>query len=751
MLAVSVFDTSTGALTVDFEASDTTVTIGNRGNLLTINNQADLDRSADGMQSVALDQITRMTINGAAVSAVSSQGLTLRGEFTAATAPLLTDFHAGNLTQIEFAGQLELSGDLSLNLTTAMHPDSGQIMQTAGSEISVAGQTSIRAANGDIDLARGTNDFGGPLSVVSNSPGQRVQIQDVNHLQLQHVEVTGSVRAFAASISDVANSVIDVQSGLWLKAGEIHLGDNAGDEVVPRMLNFKATGSVDISVAGDLWLIGSSYAESARLTSTGGVFDSVHARTSVDGMLSVRADRLELGDRPADLLNAGSIHFQVSGPAHVSENSSLLLAGASQASSLTLTATAGITDAPDSRLEVTGHAHFQAGGDIVLGEQDTDWVNLGTVRISNPGGLAQIHSDGDLQLAGISHVHQLHLQAAGDISDQDSAHTTVVRSGMFVAGGGIRLGDSSADQFDTGDLTFRANQSVSIEEDSNTFLSGENRAANLHLVSAGFIANRDAINLQVTGDARFSGEHIKLGVAKYDLLRAGRFNFNAARQVTILADGDIQVFGNNQARGLILQATSGMVSDAEGTVISIRNHTLLTGDRIRLGMAGTFTSGSLSLWATGNVTLQETGDMLLADYNVANSFRLRATGQIANAPGTTLQAMHRLDLAAESADLGRLAGDDFRFSSLRFNTSQQLALMTPGNVLMVLDSHAGSLDLMAYGGIHDQLDSRIVVEQFANLTGTNIILGDSDNDCFMVPTGSLQVNASGIQRVSVGC
>ncbi len=748
LLAITAFDTGTGALTIDFEPADSLVTIGNDGNLLTVNNTTDLDWSTAGVQSVGIDQLVQIRVDGKTGDSPYSRSLVVTGELTAGTAPLLTDFTASDLHRVTFDGDLNLAGQLTIDLVTVLNPT--KILQTNSSQITVAGATELGVNDGTISLNRGTNDFVGPVSVSSSGENRWVFLSDTSVLELDQLTVAGSMRAHAATITDAPGSHIDVHR-LWIKAGKISLGDHVGDEVVPRMLNFKSSGRVDISAKADFWLIGSSFSQFSRLNSSGGIFDAIRARTRIAGALQIDADRVTLGDSDADRFTAGSVSFLVDRWAHLEQDTDLLLAGASIASMVHLVSSGTISDQPVSSLRVNGHAHLEAAGDIVLGEDRTDLIELGSVQITNPIAATRITSDGNLQLAQTSYANQLFLDVTGHLTDRGSAQTTVVQDAVLVVSGSIELGDKNNDLFNTGDLTFRAGQTAAISEDSGVRLAGDNTAAGLQLAADGAITNRWSASVEISGDAEFDAAQIKLGVYPSDELLAGRYNFNSNRQVALVSDTDIRVFGENSAQGLVLQSAEGNIADVAGSSVVVKNRALLAGTTIRFGLQSDFRSSSLTLQATGNVTVRQTADMMLAGQNRANSFRLITPGQISNAEGTTLEARRRLDLAAGSTDLGSFESDDFSMSSLRFNVGDRMALRSRGDVLMVLDNFAKSLDLAAEGAIGDQPNSQVIIEQFASFTGTDVILGDSDNDCFDVMSNNWAVNASGVQNVSEGC
>jgi hypothetical protein len=90
-------------------------------------------------------------------------------------------------------------------------------------------------------------------------------------------------------------------------------------------------------------------------------------------------------------------------------------------------------------------------------------------------------------------------------------------------------------------------------------------------------------------------------------------------------------------------------------------------------------------------------------------------------------------------------------NSLRFHITSAINLQSDTDILIVLDNHAKSLNLLSNGNIFDQPGSGILVAQTAVLSGVDVVFGDGPGECFDVLSDVYAVFASGISDVTQGC
>jgi hypothetical protein len=402
-----------------------------------------------------------------------------------------------------------------------------------------------------------------------------------------------------------------------------------------------------------------------------------------------------------------------------------------------------------SPLEFVNSPLARYTGSIILGDSATDDLQIGKLNFKARG-MVSIRADSSLLLIGSSYATNARLEASGSIDDAIFARTNVKARIALRAGEQIRLGDMDTCAFNAAAVRVVAAGSVAIHQQEDMTLLGVEVGGNLTASSGGNLTNSDRAMIEVAGDAVFSADSIVLGDSLLDVFHAGRLSFNSAGQVSIEAQGDQIVFGNNSAGMLMLNAAGGLLSDAAGSVTRVQDHSVLAGGAITWGRHSTFESNTLTLRAIGNITLHQSSDMVLTGINTANSFRLSSNGAISNRTGATIAAHFRLDLAAATIDLGSMPGDHIEFRSLRFDSTGIMNLHSDSDIRIVLGNHSGTLNLSSTGNIDDQPGAQVVVEGEAALAGVDIVLGDT-GECFNVMSMVVVVNASGISDVTLGC
>ncbi len=429
-----------------------------------------------------------------------------------------------------------------------------------------------------------------------------------------------------------------------------------------------------------------------------------------------------------------------------------------------------ISQSMDSALTNHGETHIRFGnGSIDLSHGLNDFVGPVSIKASPTSDQVLIADSNSLKLGNIDIAGKFRITAESVSSSLGSV--IAVNDAMYVNAGSITLGNHPLDHFAAAKLNFKSTGIVNISADSNLFLIGANSAESASLQSTGWIRDAGGARTNITDQLELrAAHHITLGEQDADEFNTGVLLIKAAGPVSITEDSstnlfgvvvngsltvysnmEITVFGENTAGDLTLHAGGGLLSDVAGSQTIVQNHTTLSGSTITWGKESTFMTNTLTLKSDGNVTVRESNDLILTGTNVANSFRLLSPGAISNTPNTSLAATYRLDLAAASTDLGNQVGDNFQFSSLRFNTTGAMNLHADCSIRFVLDNHARSLNLQSTGNIGDQPGSSVLIEQAAHLSGVDIVLGDIASECFKVLSNIVVVSASGISDITLGC
>src|SRR5690606_30049933 len=133
-----------------------------------------------------------------------------------------------------------------------------------------------------------------------------------------------------------------------------------------------------------------------------------------------------------DTYSFGSLTFNSTGAVTIAEANATQLSGSNTAGSLVLISTGAITDAAGITLSVTNNASFTADNAgtaqaITLGNDDT--INFGSLTFD--GAAVTIAEDSAMVLRGTSNASSLNLDAAGAISDDNTANVTVSGNADF--------------------------------------------------------------------------------------------------------------------------------------------------------------------------------------------------------------------------------------------------------------------------------------------------------------------------------
>ncbi len=737
VLATGVFDAATATLAVDVPADEIQTIFDNDGQFVTLAGSTDLDDTQEGLQQVRVEDVRNIAVTG---TQGAVQSVVLRGTFDE-----LNSLSIENLSHVLFDGTWQLQSDLTINQTPNDLQVTGQVADTANSVLTVNGNTSISIQSGSLDFLDGVTNLNGQFDFSDRTADGDHRLQAAGDLVLGQIDA-GTLRLEANSIADINDSSISIARA-YLRADSIELGETGEDFVDIQRLNFKSDGSVDITDDRNLELIGASNANNLNLVVTDWLSDARFARTNVNQLASFTAEQISLGDGVDDEFLVGLLNFHVTTHASFSADQSIELTGNIVADTFDLTSTQDIRNAASSTLDITYHTHFEAEGDISIGMNTDDFFVTQTLSFAAPDGHVEFSEDDHIHVLHSGNVaNSLYLQTDGNITDDIESETAVTNVAQLAASS-IFLGEGFFGEFEAGAFEFTADNRVFIEHKATLTLTGEVSAEAISLYSQDLITNTENANIDIAERAQFKADSITLGRANGDSFTTGWITFDADDSVTISEDGDLLIAGENNAQEFQLQST-GRLSDTENSTTNATGHAHLRGNSITFGTDSQFTSGTLQAESVEDVVIHQQDDIVLAGQSRARSIRLNATGSIENVDNATLVSNSILDLVAESITLGDGQGDHFETTTLTFQTTNDSRIQVDDDVSLTGDNFAKSFELMAEGNIRDTENTTVQAEFLARLSGFDVVLGDSEGDCFMVESNTIVVEASGVESLT---
>ncbi|MEX0819635.1 MAG: hypothetical protein WD070_08570, partial [Pirellulaceae bacterium] len=476
-----------------------------------------------------------------------------------------------------------------------------------------------------------------------------------------------------------------------------------------------STGSVSISGAASLTATGSSPA-------SGNVITLDDADNDFVGAVSIVAHTATLRD--ANEIDFGSSDLASGGAFNVTAGGAITDSGV-----LTILGTTTITnDGHDITLNGTwdgesGERNSFVGAVSVTGANVT-LVNMGTIE------LIATTVTGDFVVDATGQI----LNNFGDISVTGNAKF----KGTKIALGGDGLST------DFGSLTFdKASMGVldvTIHEDSDTVLTGENKVTNgsLTLSSSGSITHETGSSLNVSGTATFHGESISLGNTGPMLsTNFGRLNFTSPGAVSITEDSSMLLSENSTAGSATLTSSS-FISDGGGESLEVAGLLTLSGTSIDLFGTGTLNAGSLTFNSAGFVRISESSSTDIVGENTARSLNLQSTGAISDAGATSIDVTNLANVNGTSISLG---GGTFNTGTLTFTSSGAVVIREDSTMDLVGVNTAASANLNSQGTISDgSVGTDITVTGSADFAGTSITIGGGAGE--VTNFGSLTASAS---------
>ena len=363
-----------------------------------------------------------------------------------------------------------------------------------------------------------------------------------------------------------------------------------------------------------------------------------------------------------------------------------------------------------------------------------------------------LNEDSATHIVESNQANRFELVSNGPISDAVDAIIEVATLSSF-EGASATIGESDTDSFRTGWLTFNTVNRFFVYENDATNLTNLNTAATAVIVSTGAVTNSEIARVFVTDNASFSSTQITIGNRARDEMRFGGLLLNSRDSATVFEDDSTVFVGNTSVDELRMNSV-GSITDATNAHINVTGAAIFFSETagIKLGDSATdeFNAGALTLNAVNGVAnVTENSDIVLAGNNQARSLVLNAQGTIEDDAFATIDLEFLLSVTATGVDLGETDTDSIGFGSLTCNTSGDTRISSQETMILTGSSVVGGeLWLESEGNIFDANAQTTANSAF--LTAIDIVLGDSDMDCFDVPPENLVVNASGVANVTIG-
>jgi len=538
---------------------------------------------------------SNLTLNNTANEFTGTVTITATG---AANATLndVSDIRLGNVST---GGNLNLSAGLvtinSGNIRFANTTVGGSLTATAGTAsditqsnaIAVSGNAVFNVEGGrDITLGNATNNFSSGLSFNAKANTGRlrnVTITNANSLNLQTLDLSGSLKVTANGISNSAGSIV-VDGDTLLNA----LGNDIDLTIGTNDFN-----NVVILSARDVSIIDST---DLNIGDTAGSISTITGDlnlTARTGNITQTA-ALMMGNSTLATFNADSGNINVS--THRDNGSSI----GNDFSNIVLNAT-GTVDVADVNGINLGDALGQALAPSNINGNLT--INANTVTTNN----GSITQTADLNM---------------------SAGTTA----RFIAGNGQIILESSNNNFETIELS--STNAVRIRDSSGIIL-GSTTARLLTVNAGGNIT--DSGNIAVTGltTLAVSGTNdILLNTNSHNLndvvFTGNNVAINNNRAIN-MGDSTLATALNSIANGNLSITASGNIIDlgnGQVNVTNIGSTAELTAHSGDINLVNTDFAGSLKATATNNITIKDATGLKLNTLTAANTIDLTAGANI---------------------------------------------------------------------------------------------------------------------------
>ncbi|QDU70914.1 two-partner secretion domain-containing protein [Mucisphaera calidilacus] len=753
-LTVTTLADLTGAnITVGNNAGDTTnfgtLTVNSAGNVAVTEDSATQfagTSSVTGTLTVNSDG----DITQAAASTVTVGGLTTLVDATGGTdgitLDLLNDFATiaassdGDISINDING-LILSDTSADNLTVVA---AGDLTDADGTTLTVTTLADLTGANITVGNNAGDTTNFGTLTV--NSAGNVAVTEDSATQFAGTSSVTGTLTVNSdGDITQAAASTVTV-------GGLTTLVDATGgtDGITLDLLNDFATiaassdGDISINDINGLILSDTS-ADNLTVVAAGDLTDADGTTLTVTTLADLTGANITVGNNAGDTTNFGTLTVNSAGNVAVTEDSATQFAGTSSVTgTLTVNSDGDITQAAASTVTVGGLTT------LVDATGGTDGI---TLDLLNDFATIAASSDGDISINDINGLilsdtsaDNLTVVAAGDLTDADGTTLTVTTL-ADLTGANITVGNNAGDTTNFGTLTVNSAGNVAVTEDSATQFDGLSVVGgDLTMTSLGAITQDAAPDaIQVTGTATFidevgGGDGITLANPGNSF---GVLALTTPGDIDIAVTGDLAI-GDTSVANLTLTVNAGSLTDADGTTLTVTNLADLTADNITLGdNAGDTTNfGTLTVNSGGNVAVTEdSATQFAGTSNVTGTLTVNSDGDITQAGGSTVTVGGLTTLVDATGGTDGITLDLLNdFATIAASSDGDISI-NDINGLILSDTSADNLTVVATGDLTDANGSTIAVTTLADLTGANITVGDNAGDT--TNFGTLTVNSAG--------
>ena len=672
-----------------------------------------------------------------------------------------------NATTINFnsTGAVNIAENSNMDLVgvntaaSATLSSTGALSNAGASDLTITGLgsfsgTSISLTAGNFNTGSLTVNSGGAVNVQEDSATVLTGANTANILTLNSVAGITDLGATTLGVTTTANITAGGATSIVLDDTAFTVGGNTtltaggGQDIIVNNAANAFTGTVTFvassgtlanvdvrdTTAFDLQPL--TVTNNLTAISDGVLTDS--GNLSVGSLATLGGSTINIGGS-TETTNFGSLNFKSAGAVSIQEDSSTLLTGTSTGQSLVLNSTAGITNGGTASVGITNNASF-TGTSITLGTIAGDMMNFGSLTFASSGAVT-IQEDSSTLLSGINTANTLNLTSTDAITDSGNLSVTglATLSGTAITIGGAGLTTN------LGSLNFTSVGPVSVQEDSDTLITGTNTAGGLTLASNGAITDATGTSfivtggssmtatgaitlndtatdvLTATGNAAFTGSAITIGPV--GAANFGSLTVNSTGAVGVQEDSDTMLSGTSTAGSLTLNS-AGAITDAATTSMIVSGGSFMTaaglitlndntndvltvtgtasfnGSAISIGTLGTANFGLLNVTSAGAVGVQEDSDTLLTGTNTAGGLTLTSAGAITDASGTSLVVNGASTMTAANAiTLNDISNDILTVTGNASFSGSAITIGPAGT------ANFGSLTLNSAGAVGVQEDS----------------------------------------------
>jgi hypothetical protein len=589
----------------------------------------------------------------------------------------------------------------------------GEVTEAVNAPLTVDGLFEVDSVNQPITLPGTANVFGS-VSLT----GSDITINEANATRLDKVDADTLNLTSAGNLTQLTEAVIDVIGSATFDVG----GNNITLEGPTNTFgSLEITGSSVKIAEADNTTLDQVTVDKLTIISTGSI--SATSELTVSNLASFTAGDGDNDITLDDPQNAFGSISAIGNSVVIEEVDDTLLVEVS-ALDLDLNSAGNITDSIGADVSVSGSATIVSDGDITLGDDNDDSIQLGVTNLT--GNTVSLTESNSTNLENVTANSLTVTSTAGDIT-QTGTSTINVSDDSTLNATNITL-EGPTNTFGNLDLT---GNTIVIIESQETVLEQVD-ASQLTLESGGTISDNGSITVT---------ELLKLTTDSDIILDSSENNFGSLD----LEGGNITVTENNSstldnisAASLII-TSGGSIDDGLNANIDVSgNATLTASGDITLGddTDDTIRFGDLNL--SGNAVIIEESDGTLFSGVDVTSLDIVSNGDVLQQDDSVLNVT---DLARLNAQDG---GRDIILNN-GVNTFGSVELTGAIISLLELDDtaiagiDANELDLDSGGSITQNNGAAIRVTGDANFTAEGDIELDEDNQF-----GSLGLSADSI-------